>query len=346
MNYCKIEPDKELEELLNQCKKKNLKFGLALGSGSSRGMAHIGAIQALEAYHIPIDMIAGTSIGAIVGSIYATGATVKQMKEAVLSMKHTKTISFLDPTLPYSGLLSGHRSENILNKIALDKKDFKDLKIPFAAVATDIKSGAKVIINQGSVIKAVRASMSIPGIFTPVKYLDHYLVDGGVVDPVPVDVIQQMGANIIIAVSLTQKSPEPIVMMVNKETGNLKKVEDTSFGNINRKEFFKLKKTNKITSLVEKEVTTLGKKIKNAKKKLEAPHIMEVISKSIDFMEKEITSRGLEKADIVIIPYGIEGLSLFEFEKSDSAIKGGIEATLAIIPQIKKTIKEKIARLE
>jgi len=339
----KIEKDPELEDLLNKCKKKGLKFGLALGSGSSRGMAHIGVIQVLEAYHIPIDMIAGTSIGSVIGSVYATGASVNQMKEAALSiMEGSKAVSFLDPTFPYSGLLSGNRAEVILNKIALQDKNFCDLRIPFAAVATDIKTGAKVILNQGSVMKAVRASISIPGIFTPVKYQDYYLVDGGVVDPVPVDIIQKMGADIIIAVSLTQKSPEPIVMIVNKETGNLKKVEDTFAFKINRNDIPKFKVAHKITSLVEKEVTSLGKKIKDAKNKLEIPHIIEVISKSIDFMEKEITSRGVEKADIIIVPFGIEGISLFEFNKADIAIKGGIDAALEKIPQIKQIIKEKI----
>jgi NTE family protein len=342
MNNFKIEKDPELESLIAKCKKKGLKFGLALGSGSARGMSHIGVIQVLEAYHIPIDMIAGTSIGAVVGSVYATGASVEQIKEAALAMKQRKSFSFLDPTIPRSGLISGNRTEEILEKIALKDKTFDDLKIPFAAVATDIKTGAKVILNQGSVIKAVRASISIPGIFTPAKYQDYFLVDGGVVDPVPVDVVQMMGANIIIAVSLTQKSPKSMVMIVNKETGDLNEVEDSFAFGINIKEIQKFKTVEKITSLVEKEVTSLGKKIKGVKKKLEGPSIIEVISKSVDIMEKEITSRGLSGADVVIIPFGIDGISLFEFNKANITIKGGIDATLAKIPQIKEIIKEKL----
>jgi len=309
-------------------------------------MAHIGVIQVLEAYHIPIDMIAGTSIGAVVGSVYATGASVGKMKKAALAMKQRGTFTIFDPTIPLSGLISGNRAEEILDKIALKDKTFDDLKIPFAAVATDIKSGAKVILNQGSVIKAVRASISIPGIFTPVKYQDYFLVDGGVVDPVPVDVVQKMGANIIIAVSLTEKTPKPIIMMVNKETGDLKEVEDSFTFGINIKEIQKFKTVEKITSLVEKEVTSLGKKIKGVKKKLEGPHIIEVITKSVDIMEKEITYRGLDKADVVIVPFGIKGISLFEFDKADTTIKGGIDAALAKIPQIKEAIKEKLQATE
>jgi len=342
MKNFKIEKDPELENLLARCKEKGLKFGLALGSGSARGMAHIGVIQVLEAYHIPIDMIAGTSIGAVVSSVYASGASVEQMKKAALSMKRSKTISLMDPTLPRSGLLSGNRVEEILNEIALKDKTFDDLKIPFATVATDVKTGAKVILNQGSVIKAVRASISIPGIFTPAKYQDYYLVDGGVVDPVPVDLVQKMGADIIIAVSLTKKSPNPVILMINKETGNLEEIATSDSPNINKEEDLKSKVVKKFVSLVDKEKASLEKKIEEVKKKLEGPNIFEVLAQSIYIMEAEITSQCLIGADVVIIPFGIEDISLFEFDKADITIKGGIDAALAKIPQIKEVIKEKI----
>ncbi|MHC2993972.1 MAG: patatin-like phospholipase family protein [Candidatus Atribacteria bacterium] len=342
MKNLKIEKDPELENLLAKCKEKGLKFGLALGSGSARGMAHIGVIQVLEAYHIPIDMIAGTSIGSVVGSVYATGASVEQMREAALSMKRGKTISLMDPTLPRSGLLSGNRVEEILNEIALKDKNFDDLKIPFATVAIDVKTGAKVILNQGSVIKAVRASISIPGIFTPAKYQDYFLVDGGVVDPVPVDLVQKMGADIIIAVSLTEKSPHPVILMINRETGNLEEIATSDSPKINKDEDLKSKVIEKLVSLVDKEKASLEKKIEEVKKKLEGPNIFEVLAQSIYIMEKEITSQCLIGADVVIIPFGIEGISLFEFDKADITIKGGIDAALAKIPQIKEVIKEKI----
>jgi len=143
----KIERDPELEELLLECKKKGLKFGLALGSGSARGLAHVGVIQVLEAYGIPIDIITGTSIGSVVGSLYATGASIDQLEEAALSMKKSTTLSLLDPALSHSGLISGKKIEEMLNDLALKDKTFDDLKIPFAAVATDVESGAEVIIT-------------------------------------------------------------------------------------------------------------------------------------------------------------------------------------------------------
>ncbi|MGB6371664.1 MAG: patatin-like phospholipase family protein, partial [Atribacterota bacterium] len=114
----KIEKDLELEELILKAKKRGLKIGLALGSGSARGLAHVGVIQVLEAYNIPIDIIAGTSIGSVVGSLYAAGASIDQLEEAALSMKKSKTLFLIDLALPHSGLISGKRIEEMLNDLA------------------------------------------------------------------------------------------------------------------------------------------------------------------------------------------------------------------------------------
>ena len=311
----KIERDLELEDLLAKCKKKGLKFGLALGSGSARGLAHVGVIQVLEAYGIPIDIIAGTSIGSVVGSLYATGASIDQLEEAALSMKKSTTLFLIDPALPHSGLISGKKIEEMLNDLALEDKTFDDLKIPFEAVATDVESGAEVILNQGKVIDAVRASISIPGIFTPVKYQDYYLVDGGVVNPVPVNVVQKMGADIVFAVSLAKLKAYTTTLIINKETGNLEEVEKSSI---------------------------LQQKIAQVKSTFESPNIFEVIVQSIDIMQAKITDQCLEGADVVIVPFGIKDINLLDFDKAESVIKGGMMAALLKIPEIKEAIKEKL----
>ena len=279
----KIEKDLELEDLLAKCKKKGLKFGLALGSGSARGLAHVGVIQVLEAYDIPIDIIAGTSIGSVVGSLYAAGASIDQLEKAALSMKKSTTLFLIDPALPHSGLISGNKIVEMLNDLALEDKTFDDLKIPFEAVATDVESGAEVILTQGKVIDAVRASISIPGIFTPVKYQDYYLVDGGVVNPVPVNVVQKMGADIIFAVSLAKLKPYTTALIINKETSNLEEVEKSSI---------------------------LQQKIEQVKSTFESPNIFEVIVQSIDIMQAKITGQCLEGADVVIVPFGITDINL------------------------------------
>ncbi|MBA3062250.1 MAG: hypothetical protein FP833_04720 [Atribacteria sp.] len=339
-----VEKDLELEDLLAQYKKKGLKIGLALGGGSARGLAHVGVILALEAYNIPIDIIAGTSIGSVIGSLYASGATIKQLEEVALSIKKSKTLFMIDPVFPHSGLISGDRIEKMLNQFALKDKTFDDLSIPFAAVATEIENGAEVIINQGKVIDAVRASISIPGIFTPVKYQDYYLVDGGVVDPVPVDVVQMMGADIIIAVSLAKINPYTTILMIDKETGHLKEVENLEDLKINKEENPKFKDTEEFTSFIDEEKGILKQKIEQVKSKLEGPNIFEIISQSIDIMEAKITDQCLEGADVVIVPFGIKEINLFDFDKAEMLIKGGIMATMINIPEIKRVIKEKLRK--
>ncbi|MBE3090797.1 MAG: patatin-like phospholipase family protein [Candidatus Atribacteria bacterium] len=337
-----VEKDLELEDLLAKCKKKGLKIGLALGGGSARGLAHVGVILALEAYNIPIDIIAGTSIGSVIGGLYASGATIEQLEEVALSIKKSKTLFMIDPVFPHSGLINGDRIEKMLNQFALEDKTFDDLKIPFAAVATEIGSGAEVILNQGKVIDAVRASISIPGIFTPVKYENYYLVDGGVVNPVPVDVVKMMGADIIIAVSLAKISPYTAVLMIDKETGHLKEVENLEGLRINKKENPKFKDTEEITPLVEEEKGFLKQKIENVKSKFEGPNLIEIINQSTDIMESKITDQSLEGADVLIVPFGIKEMKLFDFDEAEILIKGGIMACLVNIPEIKRAIKEKL----
>ena len=334
--------DQELLDLLAIANKQELKIGLALGSGSARGMAHIGVIQVLQQHQIPLHFIAGTSIGAIVGSIYATGISVGEMEEIINLMKNTNFISFLNPAIPSSGFISGSRGVDFLERIALRDKKFSDLKIPFAAVATDIKTGAKVILNHGSVIKAVRASFAIPGIFTPVRYQDYFLVDGGLVDPVPVDVTRKMGADLIIAVSLSSKNPEPQILVNTQENDRLDQERDL----INLKLYKKIKTkyyiVDKIDSLLGQWFNSLGGIYKVTKKHWEGPYIFEVLSKSIDIMEKEMTSHSIVDADIVIKPKQIEGVGLFEFNQAEKMIKEGRESAKEMMPQIKKALRAKI----
>lgn len=342
-----VEKDLELEDLLTEYKKGGLKIGLALGSGSARGLAHVGVIMALEAYNIPIDIIAGTSIGSVIGGLYASGATIRQLEEVALSIKKSKTLFLIDPVFPHSGLISGDRIEKMLNQFGIKDKTFDDLKIPFAAVATDVESGAEVILNQGKVIDAIRASISIPGIFTPVKYQDYYLVDGGVVDPVPVDVVKMMGADIIIAVNLAKISPYNAVLMVDKETGLLKEVENLEDLRINKEEspkFKDTKDTEEITTLSDEEKSKLKRKIEQLKSKFEGPNLLEIINQSTDIMGAKITDQSLEGADVIIVPFGMKEIDLFDFDEAEMLIKGGIMAGLINIPEIKRVIKEKLKK--
>jgi NTE family protein len=178
------------------------KIGLALSGGAARGIAHIGVLDVLHQEGIPIDMIAGTSAGAVMGAVYATGQEIHQIIEYALDANWKKLAPFIDPSLPRSGFLKGKKIQDLLASFLGGNIKFADLKIPFACVATDIDTGEEVVINSGSVLDALRATISIPGIFTVVKREGHYLVDGGLTTPVPVHIVRQMGADFIIAVNV------------------------------------------------------------------------------------------------------------------------------------------------
>jgi NTE family protein len=188
-----------MTELINP----KTKIGLALGSGAAKGVAHIGVIKALREAEIPIDYIAGTSMGALVGACYAVNGELAVLEEIALKSNLSKLTRLLDPkfTLIRVGLLHGGRVENFLKPLIGDV-DFQRCKIPFAAVATEIKTGTEVVLNEGSLLKAVRASISIPVVFIPVNYNGVYLVDGGVTNPVPADIARSMGATLTIAVNV------------------------------------------------------------------------------------------------------------------------------------------------
>lgn len=185
------------------------KVGLALGSGAARGLAHIGVLVALEREGIPIDMIAGTSAGAAVGALYAQGKQASQIKEIALNIGWRQIVTMMDPTLPRSGFFGGRRITAMLRSIIGDAS-FSELKIPLACVATDIITGEEVVLSSGSVTEAVRASISIPVIFTTIKKQGRYMVDGGLVNPVPVNTVRGMGATRTIAVNVIPDTADRI----------------------------------------------------------------------------------------------------------------------------------------
>ena len=176
------------------------KIGLALGSGGARGLAHIGVIRALETHGIPIDYIAGTSIGSIMGSHYAAFPDHKKLMQLAYDFSNRKGFSLVDLTLR-GGLIKGMKIESIIAEI-LEGATFETLKIPFAAVATDFNTAQEVILRTGDLVKAIRASISVPGFFQPVHYEGRLLADGGLSQPVPSNVVRSMGADIVIAVNL------------------------------------------------------------------------------------------------------------------------------------------------
>ncbi len=178
------------------------KIGLALGGGVARGLAHIGVLEVLHEEGIPINMISGTSIGAVIGALYAQGRDSGAIRNLVRGLIRKRLISLADFIPSRTGLIQGKKIKKLLEVAIGGDVSFTDLKIPFACIATDIMTGEEVVINQGSVIDGVRASISIPLLFSATKWGNRFLVDGGLVNPVPVNILKEMGADFIIAVNV------------------------------------------------------------------------------------------------------------------------------------------------
>ncbi|MEX1993311.1 MAG: patatin-like phospholipase family protein, partial [Steroidobacteraceae bacterium] len=173
--------------------------GLALGSGSARGWAHVGVIRALEQVGIRPDLVCGTSIGALVGAAYAAGE-LERLEQWVLGLRFKDVVAFMDVSLS-SGLLKGERLMDFFRRNFVDRP-LEELPMPFAAVATSLRTGAEVWLRHGSTLDAVRASIALPGLFAPARREGSVLVDGGLVNPVPVSLARAMGADVVIAVDL------------------------------------------------------------------------------------------------------------------------------------------------
>jgi NTE family protein len=188
------------------------KIGLALGGGAAKGLAHIGVLSVLEKEGIHVDMIAGTSIGALVGAVYAQRGNAATLEALAMHWGTRRLSLFSDLALSRAGLFRGRKIDKMLIEV-LGNVEFDALNISLACVATNLDNGKKVIIRQGLVRKGVRSSISIPVILKAVKDDGRYLVDGGLLDQVPVDVLQEMGADFIIAVNVTSNN-----QILNNET--------------------------------------------------------------------------------------------------------------------------------
>ncbi|GAA0904640.1 patatin-like phospholipase family protein [Luteibacter anthropi] len=177
------------------------RIGLALGGGAAKGFAHIGVIKMLEASGIHADVVSGTSAGSVVGVLYASGMDAFALQQEAFSLDEGK---IRDVRIFSGGLVQGQKLQDYVNQL-VKQQPIEKLRIPFAAVATELENGERAIFIKGNAGQAVRASSSIPGVFEPVEINGRHFVDGGVVSPVPVDAARQLGADIVIAVDISAR---------------------------------------------------------------------------------------------------------------------------------------------
>ncbi len=181
------------------------KIGLALGGGGARGIAHLGVLKILQQEGIGIDMIAGVSMGSLVGACFALGLDLEKLEKEIVSMSKAQAIrKFVDLPRPGKSMIRGEKIFRYINHLFNDA-DFSDIKMPFRVIATNLFTGEEAIISHGNIARAVQASICVPGIFPPVKIGHEYFIDGAVVNPTPINCVEKMGADYVIAVDLVMK---------------------------------------------------------------------------------------------------------------------------------------------
>jgi NTE family protein len=181
-------------------------LGLALGGGGARGYAHIGVLRVLDGAGIPVNYLAGASMGGLIAAGYATGMTADRMEAEARSLTMR---GLLDISLPRTGLLEGRRVHESLVRL-FGNRTFADTRIPLSLVAVDLNTGEEITLSEGRLADAVRATISVPGIFVPVERDGRLLVDGGILNNVPADIVRRMGAEVIIAVDVMPQTFQPL----------------------------------------------------------------------------------------------------------------------------------------
>jgi NTE family protein len=297
------------------------RIGLALGAGSARGWAHIGAIRALEERGVKPDVICGTSIGALVGAFYAAGELDK-LETWVTSLAWTTVIRLMDVTWR-GGLIRGERLFTLFRTTFQDR-DISDLAIPYAAVATELASGREIWLREGKVLDAARASCAMPGLFTPVIRSDTILVDGGLVNPVPVSVCRALGADLVIAVDLSWGKLGPYRERSRERGG------DKNGGAV----------------AAPREVPGWVGRLKNGLLKRKGkpddttiPSIFEVFTTALDIVEMKVARSRLagDPADVLLTPL-LPDFGTMEFHRAAEAIAEGRAAVERMAPLIDQVI--------
>lgn len=293
--------------------------GLALGSGAALGLAHIGVLKVFEREKIPIDFIAGTSIGGVIGAFWSAGIEAQDLEKIAMEFKKPGMLmSLADFSLfPLQGFLNGKRLVRFFRS-HLGKKTFHDLHIPLKAVACTLRSRETVVIEQGPLVEALRASSSIPALVKPVRYGDDFLIDGGTVAPVPIDVLSKLGARKIIAVNCL---PSPEEML---------------------KTFRELQEKRRKDEIKAAERSVFARLMFNFKtwaRKTFAPNFLDVMMNSSMSMQYVLAEASSRQADCVLHPI-IPSAAWFELYKADILIRRGEEEAEKMLPQIKVLIEE------
>lgn len=325
-----------------------MKIGIALGAGAARGWTHIGIIQALEKLGIKIDIVAGCSIGAYVGAAYASGK-LEGLKEWSCSLSDWQVLALMGVGLRRGGIASGQK---VFDKLASEfcAPTYEEMEKPFASVATDLYTGREVVFNSGNIGNTIQASCAIPALFAPVAHGDRWLVDGAVVNPVPVNLCRQLGADFVIAVNLNADfRPLRLEKLRLDHEENQRKTEDffTKSQNVlkqwfspDSKEESESKAAKKNEGIASEAIETIEETISspppNKVPKGNPPGIMSVMSSSLEILQARVTRSRLagDPPDILIEPQ-LTDVGIMEFHRAEELCAKGEETIARLAEQIK-----------
>jgi NTE family protein len=319
-------------------RKEKPQIALVLGSGAARGWAHIGVIHELAKMGVEPDIMVGSSVGAVVAGAYASG-NLDVFEEWVLGLGRVDIIRLLDAKMTGGGFLQGKSLMNAIKK-RIGDPNIEDLKMPYACVATELGTGREVWLREGSLLDACRASIALPGMFAPSRLLDdRLLVDGGLVNPVPVSVARAMGAEIVIAVNLNGDLIGRHFFVHGSDDGTTEEESDRLLTEIEEKD-------SVVAKWAAKMKTGFGVRLDSyisslRKKESPDPGLFDVMAGSIDIMQDRITRSRMagEPPDIQITPR-LSHVGLMEFDLATESIKEGRAATRRRESEIEQLVKK------
>ncbi|MEX0299381.1 MAG: patatin-like phospholipase family protein [Kordiimonas sp.] len=317
----KNEEIKPSNEPKGSIQRRKPKIGLALGAGVARGWTHIGIIRGLEAEGIIPDVVAGTSIGAVVGGAYASG-NLDEVEEWARGLKNNSFFRFLDLKLGGSGLFGSDKLNELMND-KFGAKQLEDLEIPFSAVACELKSGHEVWLKSGSMSDAIRASFAMPGVFEPQEIDGQWMVDGALVNPLPISICRAEGCDLIIAVNLSEDI-----------YGSVRAKRE---GALNTSEFGVYPETPCTDDSKDNGRRSIVRRLFGHKK--DAPSMFSNMIASINIMQNRLTRSRMagDPADVLLAPR-CGHVGLMEFHRADELIAEGRRCLELNLPQIRDAL--------